>query len=69
MTHPFGRTLEDRIAEADDDYPSDRFPYSAMGDDIPDDVSPRQAMHRRREQSVHEAEKKDIARRQRGERR
>lgn len=60
------RTIEDKIAEQDDDAPTSGFPYSAMGDDIPDDVTPQQAMHRRREESVHEAEMEDIERRQNG---
>lgn len=50
------RTIEDEIAEQDSDHPSNHFPYSAMGDDIPDHLSPRQAMHYQREKSVHDAE-------------
>jgi hypothetical protein len=51
------RTLEDRIAAADDDWPANtydsksaRYPWSYVGDDVPEDP------HARREKSVHDGE-------------
>lgn len=65
MRDPHHRPIEDRIAEQDDARPHDRFPWSAMGDDLPADMTPRAAMHKRREANVLAAEAKDIRRRQR----
>ena len=52
-----GRTLEDRIAAADDDWPADtadsksaRYPWSYVGDDVPEDI------HDRRFENVLEGE-------------
>ena len=57
MTRPTGRTLEDRIAAADDDWPADtadsesaRYPWSYVGDDVPEDI------HDRRFENVREGE-------------
>lgn len=61
----FGRTIEDRIAEQDEDYKRAQnsavaWAHEQMNDPVPADVPERKAMHRRREKSVVDAEAERI---------